>query len=513
MSKILITGGAGFIGSHLAKKLSENNRVVILQRDIVPNLWLVEALDKCILVHGDILDQALLRRIISDYNIDQVYHLAAQAVVCSANKDPYTTFNVNVIGTVNLLEAIRNVKPSIPILIQSTDKVYGNNRMSMKETDTLSPTVGVYETSKACEDYIAQMYANQYNLDIRMSRPANVYGYDTNSRIVPNTIRSCLNKIPPLIYDGQEKTIRQYLYVDDLIDALLLIMKQPKTEEAQVFNIGTDDILTQEQLVKTIAESFNLNIRVVKRTTPIKEIEKQSVDWTKLKNLGWTPKYNFQTGLAKTIKEFQTYGYEIDESEKIIAPKVEVTPEEHEANIKKVNKLIADYHESQKAETAKHPYMKIIYCQATFSHDFEDTKKCVERVAAYVDAVIIVEPGDLTEEQKKWLTDHGCIVKTYTFSDNLPAMRNEYLEEAKKLDPYAWVVVSDPDELISENTCKNLREIIKAAEANGNNMIGINAHDIWIDKDKMDAGITQKEAPYKESDFWKYLIFKIAPDF
>jgi len=131
MSKILITGGAGFIGSHLAKNLFENNRVVILQRDIVPNLWLVEALDKCILVHGDILDQALLRRIISDYNIDQVYHLAAQAVVCSANKDPYTTFNVNVIGTVNLLETIRNVKPSIPILIQSTDKVYGNNRMSM----------------------------------------------------------------------------------------------------------------------------------------------------------------------------------------------------------------------------------------------------------------------------------------------------------------------------------------------------------------------------------------------
>jgi nucleoside-diphosphate-sugar epimerase len=96
MARILITGGAGFIGSHLAKKLSESNRVVILQRDIIPNQWLAEALDKCVLVHGDILDQPLLRRIISDYNIDHVYHLAAQAVVCAANKDPYTTFNVNV---------------------------------------------------------------------------------------------------------------------------------------------------------------------------------------------------------------------------------------------------------------------------------------------------------------------------------------------------------------------------------------------------------------------------------
>jgi len=132
MSKILITGGAGFIGSHLTKKLSENNKVIILQRDIVPNLWLAEALDKCILVHGDILDQSLLRRIISDYSIDQIYHLAAQAVVCAANKDPYTTFNVNVMGTVNLLEAVRTVKPNIPVLIQSTDKVMGNNRMDMK---------------------------------------------------------------------------------------------------------------------------------------------------------------------------------------------------------------------------------------------------------------------------------------------------------------------------------------------------------------------------------------------
>jgi nucleoside-diphosphate-sugar epimerase/glycosyltransferase involved in cell wall biosynthesis len=513
MSKILITGGAGFIGSHLAKKLSENNKVIVLQRDIVPNLWLAEALDKCILVHGDILDQSLLRRIISDYSIDQIYHLAAQAVVCAANKDPYTTFNVNVMGTVNLLEAVRTVKPNIPVLVQSTDKVMGNNRMDMKETDAMAPTIGVYEVSKACQDYIAQMYANQYGLDIKISRPCNTYGYDLASRIISNTIRSCLNKNPPIIYDGQEKTIRQYIYVDDLVEALLLIMKQPRTEEAQVFNVGTDDILTQEQLVKTIAESFSLNIRVVKRTTPLKEIEKQSVDWTKLKALGWKPKYNFQAGLAKTIKEFQTYGFEIDAAENIIGPKVEVTPEEHAENIKKVNKLIEDYHESQKTQLAKHPSQKIIYCQATYSNDFEDTMNCVERVSPYVDATIIVEPGDISEIQKVALRCYGCIVKTYTFSDNLPAMRNEYLEEAKKIDPYAWIVVSDPDELISENTCKNLREIVKAAEANGNNMIGLNAHDIWIGKETMDQGIAQKEAPYKESDFWKYLIFKIAPDF
>ena len=92
-------------------------------------------------------------------------------------------------------------------------------------------------------------------------------------------------------------------------------------------------------------------------------------------------------------------------------------------------------------------------------------------------------------------------------------MRNAYLEEAKKIDPYAWVLVSDPDELISENTCIHLREIVAAAEAEGYSMIGINAHDIWIDAEQMDAGVAQKEAPYKQSDFWKELLFKIAPDF
>ena len=203
-------------------------------------------------------------------------------------------------------------------------------------------------------------------------------------------------------------------------------MKQHKTEEAQIFNVGTDDILTQEQLVKTIAENFNLNIRVVKRTTPIKEIEKQSVDWTKLKNLGWKPKYNFQTGIAKTITEYQTYGYDIDESEKIIAPKVEVTPEEHKEIRRQVDQLVHDFHESQKTQLAQHPSKKLIYCQATYSEDYPDTFLCIERVSPYVDATIIVEDGSLSTDQVGWLKEKGCIVKTFEFKDNLPAMRNEY---------------------------------------------------------------------------------------
>jgi CDP-glucose 4,6-dehydratase len=518
MPNILITGGTGFIGSHLAKKLSETNRVIVLQRDIIPNEWLLQALEKCILVNGDITDQKLISRILADYQIDQVYHLAAQAVVSAANRDPYTTFNVNVMGTISVLEAVRITNPNVKVLIQSTDKVYGDNRMDMTEKDALMPTVGVYETSKALEDLSAQMYFNQYNLNIKIARPCNTYGYDNTNRIIPNTIRSCLNGIPPVIYDGQEKTTRQYLYVDDLVDALVLIMEKGQNDANEstvvpIFNVGTDDILTQEQVVKTIAELFDMHIRVMKRTCPVKEIEKQSVKWDKIKALGWQPKYNFRLGVNKTLTAFQMYGWEKQDAELEKPPKVTLTEEDRKEVKSKIDALLKEYHESQKRQAAVNPYKKIIYCQATYAADYEDTKKCVERVSPYVDHTIIVEPGDLSMEQVNCLSIKGCDVITYPFQDNLPAMRNVYLEEAKKIDPHAWLVVSDPDELISLNTCQNLRDIIKQAESEGINMIGINSHDIWVDADKMDAGIAQKEAPYKQSDFFKYLIFKIAPDF
>jgi len=514
MSKILITGGSGFIGSYLAKKLSKNNTVVILERDVLPSKWINEALEDCIRVRGDVLNFDLLKRILSDYQIEQVYHLAAQAVVSSANHDPITTFTVNTVGTANLLEAVVEVNKDIAVIVQSTDKVYGDNRLNMKETDAMLPTIGIYETSKACEDLIAQAFANAYDMNIRIVRPCNTYGYDLTNRIIPNTIRDCLSQNNPVLYEGQENTTRQYIYVEDLINALQLIMDQNvEMGKAEIFNIGTDDILTQKQVVDSIATFFCITPKIVKRNKTFKEIQKQSVNYTKLKNIGWQPQFTFDAGIQQTIKSFRDYGWTKTPTTKTPEIKVEVTEEEKAKIRKDVDNMVNEIKEYHKGVAAQHPYKKIIYCQATYQADYLDTVKCVERVSPYVDNTIIVEDGSLDQIEKDWLLSKGCIVKTYKFQDNLPAMRNEYLEEVKKLDPHAWIIVSDPDELISENTCRDLRRIIQMAEAEGHNMIGINAHDIWIDADQMDEGIKQKEAPYKESDFWKYLIFKIAPDY
>jgi hypothetical protein len=189
---------------------------------------------------------------------------------------------------------------------------------------------------------------------------------------------------------------------------------------------------------------------------------------------------------------------------------VEISDEERKWLRQEFDKLLKDI---QKGLPKLPPYKAIIYCQATYDQDFHETQKCVERVSPHVDYTVIVEDGSLTEEQRKWLTDHGCIVKTFEFKDNLPEMRNQYLEEAKKIDPYGWALISDPDELLSESLCRDLRKIVSAAEAEGYNMIGIYAHDIWIDLDKLDAGELEKEQPYKESGFWKYLLFKLSPNF
>ena len=159
--------------------------------------------------------------------------------------------------------------------------------------------------------------------------------------------------------------------------------------------------------------------------------------------------------------------------------------------------------------------MTVIFCQATYKEDFEDTKKCVERVSPHVDYTIIVEDGTLTDEQRAWLKTKGCIVKSFKFKDNMPEMRNQYLEEAKKIDPHAWIAVSDPDELYSEELAKNLRTLVEQAEAEGYNMLPIPVRDQFESIEWLDDLDLLKEVPgkYRETNYWKpLLLFKLNPD-
>jgi len=298
-----ITGATGFIGSHLCTKLKKTSKVVALFRDIYPSPWgdwLKEALSDCVLIRGDILDEKLIRRIIADYEPVQVYHLASQAIVKTAIKDPTNTFETNIMGTVNILEACRQVDVD-KLMVMSTDKVYGN-KMSATEDDPLVST-GIYETSKACQDLVAQAYMKTYDIPMVIPRSCNCYGYDLAPRIVTNTIRACMRGDPPIIYEGEE-TNRQYIYVEDLCEALAHLMKHPTYKG--IYNIATDDILTQKQVVETICRFFPISPQLVKREKPILEIRSQSM---KAHTFGWSPKYTFEKGIQATIERFQKYGY------------------------------------------------------------------------------------------------------------------------------------------------------------------------------------------------------------
>jgi nucleoside-diphosphate-sugar epimerase len=303
--RIFVSGGTGFVGSHVAKRLiSDGHEVVVLVRDVLPSPWanwLNEALKGTVYVRGDVLDFTAVKRVLAEYEIEWCMHLAAQAVVRKAMADPLNTFNVNIIGTVNVLEACRQLNTP-KVLIMNTDKIFGE-RLNVEAED---PVVagGVYETSKACACLIAESYRQTYGMKIVTPQVCNIYGYDLSPRIIPNTIISCLKNEPPIIFEG-EKTLRQYIYVEDVCEALLHLMSGNHVGR---FNICGNDILTQEEVVQTIVKNFfpHLKPKYVKREKLVKEIQQQSL---KPSNFGWRPKYKFMDGIRETIEKFKKYGY------------------------------------------------------------------------------------------------------------------------------------------------------------------------------------------------------------
>lgn len=300
--RILITGASGFIGSHLAKKfVDEGHLVVALYRDVLPSIWLEEALQKCVRVRGDVRDFDLLKRVINEYETEHVYHLAGETIVARAYRDPINTFETNLLGAVNVLETGRQLDVK-GISIQSTDKVYGE-KIDTREEDCLVP-MEPYNTSKICQDYIARTYVEAYGMKISIPRCCNVYGYDVSSRIIPNTIRSCLRGKPPLLYVGEEETTRQYLHVNDACDALAFLMRK---NWVGPINVATDDVLTQAQVVRSICKHFGIRERPVKRQRPLKQILKQSMNWSKIKAVGWAPRLTFDEGVRITIEAFKRY--------------------------------------------------------------------------------------------------------------------------------------------------------------------------------------------------------------
>ncbi|HLG24997.1 MAG TPA: GDP-mannose 4,6-dehydratase [Candidatus Nanoarchaeia archaeon] len=310
----LVTGATGILGSWLVKTLVEKkSNVVIIKRDHFPNseLELSGALKKVSIVHGSLEDYWTIERALNEYEIDTCFHLGAQALVQTANRSPLSTFEANLKGTWNVLEACRHLKLVKRIVVASSDKAYGEHEKLPYDEDSKLNGLNPYDASKSCCDIIAQSYAHSFKMPIGIARCGNIYGGgDLNfSRIIPGTIKSLLEKQAPVIRsDGT--LVRDYFYVEDAVDAFLMLAKSQDDEEmhGHVFNFSPESPISVIDLVRKISKIANSNLKPKILSEAFNEIQKQYLDCSKARKLlNWQANTKLDDGLKKTFEWYQKF--------------------------------------------------------------------------------------------------------------------------------------------------------------------------------------------------------------
>jgi len=306
---VLVTGASGLLGSWLTKTLVEKGaNVVIIVRDVVPKSMLLndsEIMKKITQVNGDVIDYFLIERTLNEYDIDTVFHLGAQTQVGTANRSPLGTFESNIKGTWTILEACRNSKFVKSIVVASSDKAYGSQKELPYQEDAPLQGEHPYDVSKSCTDLLAQSYFKTYGLPVAISRCGNLYGAgDLNfNRIMPGTIKSVHQNQEPIIRsDGTP--IRDYLYVEDAVDAYLTLAEaiQTKNVAGEAFNFSTLNKLSVLDVANTILKVMNSQLKPKILNEAKGEIQDQYLSSEKASQvLGWKAKYDLEAGLRKAV--------------------------------------------------------------------------------------------------------------------------------------------------------------------------------------------------------------------
>lgn len=310
-----VTGGTGLVGGWLVQRLVDAGaEVVCLVRDWVPQSELVQAktIERVRVVRGDARDQALLERVLGEYEIDTVIHLAAQTIVTIANRNPVSTFETNIGGTWALLEACRRSPRVKQIVVASSDKAYGDHNVLPYDEQTPLQGRHPYDVSKSCSDLIAQTYAITYKLPVAISRCGNFYGGgDLNwNRIVPGTIRSVLRGQRPIIRsDGQY--VRDYFYVEDGAAAYMLLAERLSENPdlgGKAFNFSNETQATVLDLASQILALMGSPLQLDVRNEATNEIRHQYLSAARARQvLGWKPLFALDEGLRKTIDWYRDF--------------------------------------------------------------------------------------------------------------------------------------------------------------------------------------------------------------
>jgi CDP-glucose 4,6-dehydratase len=316
VKRALVTGGHGFVASHLARALLERGDSVTVL-DLAPpplsGLVLQGVAPETELVEADLRDAKAVAATVEGGEFDVVFHLAAQTLVGPAMADPAATFETNVLGTWNLLEACRRAE--VPaVVVASSDKAYGpSEELPYRETMRLRPA-SPYEASKAAADAIALSYRPAYGLPVAVTRFANIYGGgDLNfSRLIPEAVAALLDgRRPQIRSDGSPE--RDFLFVDDAVAAYLAIEHAvgaggPGAGEA--FNAGGERPHSVAEVLETIAavSGTGLEPEFHGIGNPAGEIDRQYVDSAKLRELtGWAPAVELADGLTRTLDWYRNH--------------------------------------------------------------------------------------------------------------------------------------------------------------------------------------------------------------
>ncbi len=306
--KIIITGGAGFIGGNIVVELiKKENNIIVVDKKIAPkSIFLQHSLQKKVtFVQVDIRNKKKVFDLFKKYKPSHVIHLAAQTIVTTAFDNPMETFETNILGSINIFEACRTLVGVKRIVFASSDKAYGKTKNTYTED---APLAGdhPYDVSKSSADLIAQTYFKTYNLPIVITRFGNAYGEgDLHfDRIIPGICEAVIRKkILEIRSDG--KHIRDYVYVKDVASGYILLLTYKGDIEGEAYNFSSKDTFSVVDLIKKAETVLEIKIPHKILNLARNEIPFQHLDDSKVRNLGWQSKYTIENTLANILKWYR----------------------------------------------------------------------------------------------------------------------------------------------------------------------------------------------------------------
>lgn len=305
---VFVTGGTGFIGSNLVASLIKANVTVIVPYVEIDkrSLFSRENLSsKVTLLPLDITDTKKIITIFKKLHIDYIIHLAAQTLVTQAYKDPYETLETNIMGTINILEAARTISSVQGVIVASSDKAYGKTDKQYSENFPLKGD-HPYDVSKSSADLISQAYFKTYNTPVVITRFGNVYGQgDLHfDRIIPGICQAIIQKKTfEIRSDGTY--IRDYLFVQDVVDGYLFLLSNMKKVNGQAFNFSSKDTLSVLELMEKTENILGIKIPYKILNVTKNEIHYQHLDDTKIRTLGWSTKHTLEDSLKNVLSWYK----------------------------------------------------------------------------------------------------------------------------------------------------------------------------------------------------------------